>query len=205
MSANDPVMFKLLLLGDSGVGKSALLTRYVNDAYTTSFMSTIGIDFKVKTIELDGKKIKLQIWDTAGQERFRKITTNYYRGAQGIIFVFDLTDLKSFNNISFWINEVKKQIDLDDNKTKTILVGTKSDAVDLHPEKNKDITSKVIQNFLRYNKMLYIETSAKLGTGVNITFEVLAKELLDMKTVNKEGSDIIKIKPAQTNTKKGCC
>jgi Ras-related protein Rab-1A len=203
MSANDITVFKLLLIGDSGVGKSSLLMRYVNDIYTGSYISTIGIDFKVKTIELDGQKVQLQIWDTAGQERFHKITSNYYRGAHGILFVFDLTDLKSFNNITFWINEVKKQIDLNSN-VKIILVGTKSDAVDLYPEKNKEITNKVIQNFLKHNKMLYVETSAKLNTGVTITFDVIAKELMDIKTNNQ-------VKLAQpninniNNIKKSCC
>lgn len=204
MSVNDTIVFKLLLIGDSGVGKSSLLLRYVNDAYSTSHMSTIGIDFKVKTIDVDGQRVKLQIWDTAGQERFRKITSNYYRGAQGILFVFDLTDLKSFNNITFWINEVKKQIDLN-SKVKIILVGTKSDAVDLYPENNKDITNKTIQNFLKHNKMLYVETSAKLNTGITTTFDVIAKELMDIKT-NKQ--DPLGIKLAQLNVndvKKSCC
>ncbi|KAF6030687.1 RAB10 [Bugula neritina] len=85
------LLFKLLLIGDSGVGKTCLLFRFSDDAFNTTFISTIGIDFKIKTVDLGGKKIKLQIWDTAGQERFHTITTSYYRGAMGIILVYDIT------------------------------------------------------------------------------------------------------------------
>ena len=91
---------KLLLIGDSGVGKSCCLLRFSEDSFTPSFITTIGIDFKIRTIELDGKRVKLQIWDTAGQERFRTITTAYYRGAMGILLVYDVTDEKSFNSVS---------------------------------------------------------------------------------------------------------
>lgn len=89
---------KLLLIGDSGVGKSCCLLRFSEDSFTPSFITTIGIDFKIRTIELDGKRVKLQIWDTAGQERFRTITTAYYRGAMGILLVYDVTDQRSFES-----------------------------------------------------------------------------------------------------------
>jgi len=89
---NHTRQIKLLLIGDSGVGKSCCLLRFSEDSFTPSFITTIGIDFKIRTIELDGKRVKLQIWDTAGQERFRTITTAYYRGAMGILLVYDVTD-----------------------------------------------------------------------------------------------------------------
>lgn len=88
-----------MLIGDSGVGKSCCLLRFSEDSFTPSFITTIGIDFKIRTIELDGKRVKLQIWDTAGQERFRTITTAYYRGAMGILLVYDVTDERSFNSM----------------------------------------------------------------------------------------------------------
>ena len=99
MNSEYDYLFKLLLIGDSGVGKSCLLLRFADDTYTESYISTIGVDFKIRTIQLDGKTIKLQIWDTAGQERFRTITSSYYRGAHGIIVVYDTTDSDSFEHV----------------------------------------------------------------------------------------------------------
>uniref|UniRef100_A0A3P9HPC8 small monomeric GTPase n=1 Tax=Oryzias latipes TaxID=8090 RepID=A0A3P9HPC8_ORYLA len=101
-------LFKLLLIGDSGVGKTCVLFRFADDAFNSTFISTIGIDFKIRTIDLNGKKIKLQIWDTAGQERFRTITTAYYRGAMGIMLVYDITNEKSFENIKNWIRNIEE-------------------------------------------------------------------------------------------------
>ncbi|KAF2600605.1 hypothetical protein F2Q68_00007801 [Brassica cretica] len=108
----------------TSVGKSCLLLRFSNGSFTTSFITTIGIDFKIRTIELDDKRIKLQIWDTAGQERFRTITTAYYRGAMGILLVYDVTDETSFNNIRNWIRNIEQHASDNVNK---ILVGNKAD------------------------------------------------------------------------------
>lgn len=120
-------LFKLLLIGDSSVGKSCLLLRFADDAYVDTYISTIGVDFKIRTVELDGKSVKLQIWDTAGQERFRTITSSYYRGAHGIIIVYDVTDMESFNNVKQWLSEIDRYAS--DSVCK-LLVGNKCDLVD---------------------------------------------------------------------------
>ncbi|KAI4832864.1 hypothetical protein KUCAC02_015808 [Chaenocephalus aceratus] len=115
-------LFKLILIGDSSVGKTNLLLRFADDTGISS--CTIGVDFKIRTIELDGKTIKLQIWDTAGQERFRTITSSYYRGAHGIIVVYDVTDQESFNNVKQWLQEIDRNASENVNK---LLVGNKCD------------------------------------------------------------------------------
>ena len=121
-------LVKLLLIGDSGVGKSCLLLRFSDDQFTASFITTIGIDFKVKTVDLEGKRVKLQIWDTAGQERFRTITSAYYRGAMGILLTYDVTDRRSFENVRNWMANVKEHAS---ERVVVSLVGNKDDCEDL--------------------------------------------------------------------------
>jgi Ras-related protein Rab-8A len=117
-------LIKLLLIGDSGVGKSCLLLRYSDDSFTSSFITTIGIDFKIKSIMCGDAKVKLQIWDTAGQERFRTITTAYYRGAMGILLVYDVADENSFNNVRNWMRQIDQNAAENVNR---VLIGNKCD------------------------------------------------------------------------------
>ena len=152
MSADYDHLFKLLLIGDSGVGKSCLLLRFADDTYTESYISTIGVDFKIRTMELEGKTIKLQIWDTAGQERFRTITSSYYRGAHGIIIVYDVTDMESFNNVKTWLQEIDKYASDSVNK---LLVGNKCDLV-----VKKTVDTGVAKEFADSLNIPFLETSA---------------------------------------------
>lgn len=163
------LLFKLLLIGDSGVGKTAILFRFSDDAFNSSFISTIGIDFKIKTIELRGKKIKLQIWDTAGQERFRTITSSYYRGAHGIIVVYDTTDQDSFNNVKQWLQEIDRYASENVNK---LLVGNKCD---LTTKKVVDYTTA--KEYADQLGIPFLETSAKNATNVEQAFMTMAAEI----------------------------
>ncbi|XP_026314949.1 ras-related protein Rab-1A [Hyposmocoma kahamanoa] len=162
-------LFKLLLIGDSGVGKSCLLLRFADDTYTESYISTIGVDFKIRTVELDGKTIKLQIWDTAGQERFRTITSSYYRGAHGIIIVYDCTDQDSFSNVKQWLEEIDRYACDNVNK---LLVGNKC-----------DLTTKKVVDYTTANQYAeqlgipFLETSAKNSTNVEQAFMTMAAEI----------------------------
>jgi Ras-related protein Rab-1A len=162
-------LFKLLLIGDSGVGKSCLLLRFADHTYTESYISTIGVDFKIRTIELDGKTIKLQIWDTAGQERFRTITSSYYRGAHGIIVVYDVTDVESFNNVKQWLNEIDRYAT--ENVTK-LLVGNKCDLVN-----KKAVDYETAKDFADKLNIPFLETSAKNATNVEKAFLTMAAEI----------------------------
>jgi len=184
-------LFKLLLIGSSGCGKSSILLRFSDHAYTESYISTIGIDFKVRTIELGGKTIKLQIWDTAGQERFRTITSAYYRGAHGIIIVYDITDADSFKNVREWMGEIDRY---GGEHVCRLLVGNKCDlanrrAVDY--DTAKEYADKVGIPFL--------ETSAKSSVNVDKAFLAMASNIKDSVAFNnqatKPNNKVITINP----------
>ncbi|XP_045483348.1 ras-related protein Rab-8A isoform X2 [Harmonia axyridis] len=162
-------LFKLLLIGDSGVGKTCVLFRFSEDAYNTTFISTIGIDFKIRTIELDGKKIKLQIWDTAGQERFRTITTAYYRGAMGIMLVYDITNEKSFENIKNWIRNIEENASADVEK---MLLGNKCEL-----EEKRQVSKERGEQLAVEYGIKFIETSAKASIRVEEAFYTLARDI----------------------------
>ena len=162
-------LFKLLLIGDSGVGKSCLLLRFADDTYTESYISTIGVDFKIRTVELDGKVVKLQIWDTAGQERFRTITSSYYRGAHGIIVVYDVTDQESFDNVKQWLSEIDRYASESVNK---LLVGNKADL-----ESQKVVDTATAKAFADEAGIPFLETSAKSATNVEQAFMAMAAEI----------------------------
>ncbi|XP_037539457.1 ras-related protein Rab-8B [Nematolebias whitei] len=163
-------LFKLLLIGDSGVGKTCLLFRFSEDSFNTTFISTIGIDFKIRTIELEGKRVKLQIWDTAGQERFRTITTAYYRGAMGIMLVYDICNEKSFDNIKNWIRNIEEHASSDIEK---MILGNKCDMTDRR-QVSKDRGEKLAIDY----GVKFLETSAKSGLNVEEAFYTVAKDIL---------------------------
>ena len=145
------------------------LQRAADDTYTESYISTIGVDFKIRTIELDGKTIKLQIWDTAGQERFRTITSSYYRGAHGIIIVYDITDRDSFDNVKQWLNEIDRYACENVNK---LLVGNKSDL-----DSKRQVEFDEAKAFADERGIPFLETSAKSATNVEKAFLTMAGEI----------------------------
>merc|ERR1712167_191634 len=180
MASEYDYLFKLLLIGDSGVGKSCLLLRFADDTYTETYISTIGVDFKIRTLELDGKTVKLQIWDTAGQERFRTITSSYYRGAHGIIVVYDVTDQASFSNVKQWLQEIDRYACENVNK---LLVGNKCDLTT-----KKVVDFNTAKEFADGLGIPFLETSAKNSTNVEDAFITMATEI--QKRVSSSGTNI---------------
>lgn len=187
MNPDYDYLFKILLIGNSGVGKSSLLLRFADDTFTDNFMPTIGVDFKIRTLEVDGKTIKLQIWDTAGQERFKTITSSYYKGAHGIIVVYDVTDKESYKNIDTWMNEVEKHAS--DNVSR-ILVGNKNDCTD-----SRQVSTDEGKELADTYNIRFMETSAKESANVEEAFTLMTKEIKS-RVVHTEAR-----KPTQTGVK----
>jgi Ras-related protein Rab-1A len=175
---NYDYLFKILLIGKSGVGKSAIMNRFVDDAFFDSHITTIGVDFKIRTMEIDGKIVKMQIWDTAGQERFRTIVSSYYRGAHAIFLVYDITDPDSFSSLEEWIKEARKFCG---ENTIISLIGNKTDLEDQRKVNTEDALA-----FAECHSMAYAETSCKTGSMITEAFTKIAEELRVNKIVGKE-------------------
>ena len=181
---------------------AGLLLRFADDTYTESFISTIGVDFKIRTVDIDGKIIKLQIWDTAGQERFRTITSSYYRGAHGIIVVYDITDKNSFNNVKQWLAEIERYACSSVNK---LLVGNKNDL-----PTSRAVTTEEAQKYANDQGIELVETSAKAAYNVQESFMRMARQIKDRMCQSPEAkkSELIKprgqTKKSKKKESKGC-
>lgn len=167
------VMMKLLMVGDAGVGKSSILLRFTDDSFDDHLQSTIGVDFKVKVMEADGKRIKVTIWDTAGQERFRTLTSSYYRGAQAILMTYDVTNRDTFKNVGQWLQEVSMYCPGGGSGVVKVLVGNKVDMADRAVSKSEG------EAYARSKGMIFIETSAKTTVGIKQVFEEAVHKVLE--------------------------
>ncbi len=194
-------VFKIIVIGDSAIGKSSLLDRYMQDTYTSTYSTTIGVDFKIKGIEVGDKIYKLQIWDTAGQERFRTITSSYYRGASIVILCFSYDSAASFANLPEWQDEIDRYC-LD--KTPVLIVGTKSD---FRGTSHQEVDDNNIISYCINNNLEYCSTSAKLGENCNKIFEKATHMLLNKQqsVSNITAAKSININLMKTPRKNGCC
>ena len=195
-NANVDFPFKILLLGDSSVGKTCFLKRYTDDTFQDAYLSTIGFDFKFKSITLNnGKEVRVQLWDTAGQERFRSITKSYYKGAHGIILMYDVTNRKTYDNIKKWLNQIRDETG---NRISIILVANKIDCEEL-----RQVTKEEGESLAKSCNLPIFEASAKDSINVKESFQFLAEK------INENISTIITQNATQLNnkkiSKKSCC
>ncbi len=182
-----------------------MLLRFVDSVWNDAFTPTIGVDFKVKTLEINNKRVKMQIWDTAGQERFRTVVSTYFRGAHGILLLYDVTNKDSFKNLENWLIEIEKN---SNQKVLKILIGNKCDLTE-----DREITTEEGQTFANRNGMEFMETSAKMNTNVSEAFTTLGKLMIEFnsKTNTNQGQKSGEVKTLKSNsgkdlnTKKKCC
>lgn len=192
-------MFKLLIVGESGVGKTCILLRFAEDLFEENFLTTIGVDFKVKQITVDDKQIKLQIWDSAGQERFKNITMSYYRNCSGIIIVYDVTNHNSFEKVGEWIEEVRRYVPT----VPLMIIGNKCDMEDkrqVSTEEGRELAAK-------YN-LIFLETSAKNNTNIENTFTDLSRLLMkdaENKPKQESKNQVNIAATSGKKTKRKCC
>ena len=197
---------KILLIGDSQVGKTSLLLKYTEHIFPEEHITTIGVEYKDKFVIKDNYNIRLQIWDTAGQERFRSITKNIYRNAHGVLFVYDITNKESFLNIKNWIKDLQNV----GNDIKGVILGNKIDL-----EQKREVQKELAEELANKNEMPFLETSAKQNIKVNEGFDLMINELLKDKSENeiiemfsrKTRSDlsISTRKTVESTKKRGCC
>ena len=187
---------KIMILGESMVGKTSVINRYVSDKFVERYLCTIGIDFQEKVIKKKDKVIKLQIWDTAGQERFRNVAKSYFQSSNGFIIAYSICDKESFNQVKFWLDQINS---ISEAKTKSILIGTKCDLEEreVEEEEGRNLADKIGINFL--------ETSSKLNININEAFDILIDEILLNYKGNTRKSLMISSKKLQKSEKKNCC
>ena len=173
-------MFKLVIIGNSFVGKTSLMLRYADDVFKSKHISTIGVDFKIVNVEVDGTVVKLQIWDTAGQDRFRTISSTYYRGAHGAIIVYDVSSVDSFNKVEHWLEDM----DTYKKNVYKIIVGNKNDNTD-DSLNSKAVSSRDAQLLAKRLNLKLFETSAKENINVKEVFEDMARELLEKERLRR--------------------
>ncbi|KAJ5067665.1 ras and ef-hand domain-containing protein [Anaeramoeba ignava] len=188
---------KLLIVGDSNVGKSCILMKFCDSSFTTEHDTTIGVDFRFTDIKIDNEPIKLQIWDTAGQEKFRSITNTYYRNSDGIMIVYDVTSQYSFNRLDGWFSEILASAP---KGTKIVLVGNKCDLED-----ERVISFEEGEEFAKQQSCPFFELSAKSGFNISNSFHCLSKLALENQKQKKTPNFPSVIDPDKTQKKSKCC
>jgi small GTP-binding protein len=199
---------QILIIGDSSVGKTSILTRYTNGTFKEEYLATVGLDYYSKDEIFNNKTINVKLWDTAGQERYKSLTQSYFKNAEGVIVAYDITNTESFDNLKFWINSIKANMENKNIFIPVIIIGNKTDM-----EESREIMTEDAEKFAEENKYKYFETSAKTGEGIDKAIRDLINQILNQSENNDDQKefrkDSVQIKEnteeKSGKKKKGCC
>jgi small GTP-binding protein len=202
--ASPDAVLKIKLAGDSNVGKTSILLRYVEDKFVSDVPSTVGVDYKSRITTIKGKVVKMVLWDTAGQEKYRTLIATYYKGAHGFCFVFDVTDRKSFENVDTWFSEMQQHLNDSEGVVKMLI----ANKIDLE---GRVVSKEEGETVARKHSMLYIETSAKTNKGITDAFTELATQILESNPsvtqphAAQGSTQFLKTTTEKQENKAGCC
>ena len=197
MTDNFDLTLKILIVGDSSVGKTNFINRFIENKFNNNYMTTSGIDLKTANLEIKNKNIRIQIWDTAGQEKYKAITKNLFLKVMGAIIIFDITNEKSFNNLKNWVQMIKDECG---PHMTIIIVGNKNDLIE-----QRKINEEEVIAYANKQKLDYIETSCKTGENVKKAVTILCEKILETKEINEDPSFILDNTIFQNQKKKKCC
>ena len=198
---------QILIIGDSSVGKTSLITRYTNGTFKEEYLATVGLDYYSKEEIIDNKRINIKLWDTAGQERFKSLTQSYFKNAEGVLLTYDITNSESFDNLKDWIISIKKNMEGKNIFIPVIIIGNKIDM-----EESREINKENAETFAKENNYKYFETSAKTGEGVDNAVRELVIQILkqsgqidDQKLARASSVQIKEANIEDSKKKKSCC
>ena len=194
---------QILVIGDSSVGKTSIISRYANGIFKEEYLATVGLDYYSKEEIFDNKTIQVKIWDTAGQERFQSLTQNYFRNAEGVLLAYDITNTESFDNLKNWIKSIKTNIEGKNIFIPVIIIGNKIDMED-----SREIEKENAEKFAKENNYKYFETSAKTGEGIDKAIRELVSQILkndgQMDDQKEARADSVQIQNNNNSQSKGC-
>ena len=199
---NYDVKCQLLIIGNLNVGKTSIITRFTNGTFSQNYLATVGVDNYTKIETIDNKNVQIKLWDTAGQEKFKSLTKSFFRGAEGVILVYDITNLESFTDLKLWINSIKENLGEEKESIPSIIVGNKIDLGE------REISLEEANKFCKDNNYEYFETSAKTGENIDKSFRALVKKILAAKSDDdgdKQQEGNIKISSKDQKPKEGGC
>ena len=171
---------QLLIIGDSTVGKTSIITRFANGTFDSNYLATVGLDNFTKDEIIDNKTIRIKIWDTAGQERYKSLTKGFFRNAEGVMLVYDVTNSETYENLKYWMQSIKNNLGENMGEIPIIIIGNKIDC------QEREVSVEEAENFWKEQGFPYFETSAKTGENIDKTIKFLVKQVINVKEGNKE-------------------